>query len=144
MTRASRECGCKAKKPTTQPRGAVCLPVARKPTTPPAPVKSLSRHKAVTERGYKGISAEQKEKALGRYQRQIKKQNENQPSFEVRFSLSLVDQLGLEPRTDRLCSTSPHRSHGGTSCFASLRDALAEQSARVSLVQAQTRLRLIM
>ena len=31
-----------------------------------------------------------------------KKQNENQPSFEVRFSLSMVDHLGLEPRTDRL------------------------------------------
>ena len=26
LTRASRECGYKAKKPTAQPRGAICLP----------------------------------------------------------------------------------------------------------------------
>ena len=37
-----------------------------------------------------------------------------------------------------------HRLHGGTMCFASPRDALAEQSARGSLVYTQTRLRLIM
>ena len=31
-----------------------------------------------------------------------KKQNENQPSFEVRFSLSMVGHQGLEPGTNRL------------------------------------------
>ena len=37
-----------------------------------------------------------------------------------------------------------HRLHGGTMCCASFCDALAEQSARGSLVYTQTRLRLIM
>ena len=38
----------------------------------------------------------------------------------------------------------PRRYLGGATHFASFHEALAEQSARISLVQAQTRLRLIM
>ena len=111
LTRASRECGWKAKKPTTQPRGAVCLPMAWKPTTPPTRVKSLSRHKAVTEREHRSTKTDKKGKAPDKLSgnKAYKKQNENQPSFEVRFSLSMVDHLGLEPRTDRLWAGSSNQ-----------------------------------
>ena len=54
-----------------------------KPTTPPAPVKSLSRHKAVNDRKHKGTNADKKKKPSA-YNKGIEKQNENQTSFEVR------------------------------------------------------------
>ena len=66
--------------------------------------------------------------------KRIKKQNENQPSFEVRFSLSMVGHRGLKPGPDGYTPCGARaRSALSASRFAWLCQVAAEESALARL-----------